>query len=92
VQLLLLLMLILPLYFIAVLAVQEKKRRKQDQHLQEMVVPPNQVKMSNADIDSKMLVVDGGGVCHLQYAHHMEFGGVPSLFETSTLKTSCVVT
>jgi hypothetical protein len=61
VQLLLLLMLILPLYFIAVLAVQEKKRRKQDQHLQEMVVPPNQVKMSNADIDSKMLVVDGGG-------------------------------
>jgi hypothetical protein len=93
VQLLLLLMLIVPLYFIAVFAVREKKRRKQDQHLREMVVPPNQVKMSNADIDSKILVVDGGGgVCHLQYAHHMEFGGVPSLFKTFTLKTSCVVT
>ena len=61
VQLLLLLMLIVPLYFIAVFAVREKKRRKQDQHLREMVVPPNQVKMSNADIDSKILVVDGGG-------------------------------
>ena len=39
-----------------------KKRRKQDQHLREMIVPPNQVKMSNAEIDSKVLVVDGGGV------------------------------
>ena len=38
-----------------------KKRRKQDQHLREMIVPPNQVKMSNAEIDSKILVVDGGG-------------------------------
>jgi len=26
-----------------------------------MVVPPNQVKMSHAEIDSKILVVDGGG-------------------------------
>jgi hypothetical protein len=57
-----------------------KKRRKQDQHLREMIVPPNQVKMSNAEINSKILVVDGGGGCHLQYAHHMEFGGVPALF------------
>jgi hypothetical protein len=69
-----------------------KKRRKQDQHLRELVVPPNQVKMPHAEIDSKIVVVDGGGECHLQYAHHMEFGGVPSLFKTFTLKTSCVVT
>ena len=57
-----------------------------------MIVPPNQVKMSHAEIDSKIVVVDGGVGGHLQYAHHMEFGGVPSLFETFTLKTSCVVT
>jgi hypothetical protein len=54
-----------------------------------MVVPPNQVKMSITEIDSKIIVVDGGGVkCHLQYDHHMEFGGVPSQFETFTFKTS----
>ena len=57
-----------------------------------MVVPPNQVKVSHAEIDSKIIVVDGGGGCQLQYAHHMEFGGVPSLFETFTLKMSFVVT
>jgi hypothetical protein len=57
-----------------------------------MVVPPNQVKVSHAEIDSKNIVVDGGGGGQLQYAHHMEFGGVPSLFETFTLKMSCVVT
>jgi hypothetical protein len=59
-----------------------KKRCKQDQHLREMVVPPNQVKM----------LLMGVWVCQLQYVHHMEFGGVPSLFKTFTLKTSCVVT
>jgi hypothetical protein len=40
---------------------ERKKRCKQDQHLREMIVPPNQVKMSNAEINSKILVVDGGG-------------------------------
>ena len=37
-----------------------KNRRKQDLHLREMVVPPNQVKMSITEIDSKVVVVDGG--------------------------------
>ena len=37
-----------------------KKCRKQDQHLRAMDVPPNQVKMSHAEIDSKIVVVDGG--------------------------------
>ena len=37
-----------------------KKRRKQDLSLREMVVPPNQVKFSLAEIDSKIIVVDGG--------------------------------
>ncbi len=38
-----------------------KKRHKQDLHLQEMVVPPNQVKMSITEVDSKVIVVDDGG-------------------------------
>ena len=37
-----------------------KKRRKQDLCLREMVVPPNQVKYSITEIDSKVIVVDGG--------------------------------
>ena len=68
-----------------------KKRRKQDLSLREMVVPPNQVKYSITEIDSKVIVVDGGLKCHLQYDHHTELGGVPSQYETYTLKTSCVV-
>ena len=28
---------------------------------------------------------------NLQYDHHTELGGVPSQYETYTLKTSCVV-
>ena len=47
-------MLIVQLYFIG------KKHRKQDLSLREMVVPPNQVKFSIAEIDSKVIVVDGG--------------------------------
>jgi hypothetical protein len=37
-----------------------KKRRKQDLSLREMVVPLNQFKFSIAEIDSKVIVVDGG--------------------------------
>ena len=37
------------------------KRRKQDWLLQEIVVPPNQVKTSTTEIDSEIIDFDGGG-------------------------------
>ncbi len=37
------------------------KGHKQDQLLQEIVVPPNQVKMSTTENDSEIIVFDGGG-------------------------------
>ncbi len=37
------------------------KRRKQDRLLREIVVPPTQVKMSTTEIDSEIIVFDGGG-------------------------------
>jgi hypothetical protein len=38
------------------------------------------------------LMGGGGGKCHLQYYHQMEFGGDPSLSKTLTLKTRLGVT
>ena len=40
-----------------------KKRQKQDLSLREMVVPPNQVKLSIAEIDSKVIVVLSTPAC-----------------------------
>ncbi len=39
----------------------QKKRRKQDHLLREMVVPPHQNKLSTTEIDSDIIVFDGGG-------------------------------
>ena len=64
-----------------------KKRRKQDQHLKEMVVPPIRSKCPSKKLTLRLQLSMAGVKCHLQYDHHMEFGGVPSLFETFTLKT-----
>ena len=50
-----------PTVFHCRLCCARKKHCKQDLHLREMVVPPNQVKMSITEIDSKVIVVDGGG-------------------------------
>jgi hypothetical protein len=38
------------------------KRRKQDCLLREIVIPSNQIKMSTTEIDSEIIVFDGGGV------------------------------
>jgi hypothetical protein len=70
------------------------KRRKQDCLLREIVIPSNQVKISTTEIDSEIIVFDGGegGICHLQYYHQMDFGNAPSLLKTLTLKTRLGVT
>mgnify|MGYP006146831185 FL=1 len=39
----------------------QKKRRKQDHLLREIVVPPHQNKLSTTEIDSDIIVFDGGG-------------------------------
>ncbi len=43
---------------------------KQDCLLRDIVIPSNQVKMSTTEVDSEIIVFDGGGyICHLQYYH-----------------------
>ena len=39
----------------------QNKRNKQDRLLRDMVVPPHQVKLSTTEIDSEIIVFDGGG-------------------------------
>ncbi len=87
-----LLMLFIPLYFIVIFVVQEKSTVNRIVSLEKLSSPPIRSKCPPQKLTLRLLFLMGGGVCHLQYYHQMEFGGAPSLFETFKLKIRLGVT
>jgi hypothetical protein len=83
--------LIVPLYFIAVIAVQEKSVGNRISAFEKWLSLQIRKKFPLLKLTLKLLLWMVGVKCHLKYNHHTEFGGVPSQYETYTLKTSCVV-
>ena len=90
-QLLHLLMLIVPLYFITAIAEQEKSVVNRISAFEKWLSLPIRLNYPLQKLTLKLLLWMVGVKCHLQYDHRKEFDGVPSQYETYTLKTSCVV-